>query len=169
MDFKYGLACFVKKDCKSEELGCAELPENKQERKTYFREISAGLLQVVKVDSFVLANIHGLWEENSKKHDTEVRFEQLKIINNFLDTCTEQKIICGDLNVLPETDFLKDLESRYKNMVTEFDVTSTRSSLYDKDMRFADYFLTDKNVPVRKCYTENVTVSDHLPIILNVK
>lgn len=168
LDFQYGLACFVRKEIKHENLGGVRLYDFERKWGDHDGDLAAGLLQSVKINNYTLFNIHGLWQEGSEKKDTDARFEQLKIINNFIEKY-DNKIICGDLNVRPETVFLKSFKENHQDLMHNFNIETTRSSLYKKDLKHADYIFTDKSVLVHDCYTEDVEVSDHLPVIVDTK
>jgi endonuclease/exonuclease/phosphatase family metal-dependent hydrolase len=52
------------------------------------------------------------------------------------------------------------------NLVTKFGVTSTRSSHYLKEEKFADYILVSPHVEVNDFQVLQEEVSDHLPLLL---
>ncbi len=54
-----------------------------------------------------------------------------------------------------------------RNLVKEFGVKSTRSKLYTKPVKFADYILVSNDVKVNKFDVINMEVSDHLPLFLD--
>lgn len=166
LDFKFGLAYFVRKDIPSKDLGGVQLCK----QANHSDRLACGLLQAVKINEYTIFNTHGIWQEGGKG-DTDARFEQLRNIGKFVEGNTddnEKKIICGDLNTLPGTDFIGAFDDKYRNLIKEFNIQSTRSNLYKKNLRFADYIFTDNEINVEECYTEDAAVSDHLPIILNV-
>ena len=77
-----------------------------------------------------------------------------------------EKILCGDFNLLPNTESLAILSEDMKNLVKDFDITSTRSKLYTKPEKFADYILVSPDVSVKKFTVMQDEVSDHLPLLL---
>lgn len=168
LDFQYGLAVYARKSLSQ---GTAEgVPLYTLEGKwsEYTKKVAAGLLLSIPVDSFLVVNIHGLWEEGSYKKDTDIRFEQLRIIEEYLGQFDEPKILCGDFNVLPDTKFLKTLDGSYDNLITKYGISSTRSTLYEKELRFADYMMVDKTIPIINCSVDDIAVSDHLPLIAEI-
>lgn len=113
----------------------------------------------------LIGNLHGLWQA-AGKGDTEDRLTQSKILATFLKKDSSSKIICGDFNMLPETESMRMLEIGMRNLIKEYNVSSTRSSLYEKDIPFSDYFLLSPDLAVRDFKTLDVVVSDHLPLFL---
>lgn len=74
-----------------------------------------------------------------------------------------------DLNVLPETESLKILEKDLKNLIKEYNITSTRSSLYPKENKFADYVLVSPEIKVLDFKVLPDTISDHAPFYLEIR
>ncbi len=53
-----------------------------------------------------------------------------------------------------------------RNLVKEYRVTSTRSQLYKKPDKFADYILVSPEVIVEDFKVLEEEMSDHLPLLL---
>jgi len=60
------------------------------------------------------------------------------------------------------------LENGFKNLITEYNIKTTRSILYRKDDKFADYVLVSPNVQVESFQVLNEIISDHLPLYINL-
>jgi exonuclease III len=115
---------------------------------------------------YTVANLHGLWNGKGKT-DTEERLEQSRKIKHFLKTATTEKnLLCGDFNLAPDTKSLAMLEEGARNLIKEYGVTSTRSELYTKDIKFADYVLVSPAVEVKDFRVLQDVVSDHLPLLV---
>ncbi len=168
LDFVYGVACFVRKGIPFSELGGTHLFPPEPHWEDGYGQVAAGAMQVLQVDGLVVAHIHGLWQEGTQKRDCEARFGQLAIIQHYLAQYNGKVVLCGDFNVAPDTRFLYALTEQYRDLVREYAVTSTRSNLYDKEQRFADYVLLDPSLPVHAFRPEEVTVSDHLPLVVEL-
>jgi endonuclease/exonuclease/phosphatase family metal-dependent hydrolase len=127
-------------------------------------------LQYVTFDhngrEFTVMNFHGLWNGQGKT-DTEDRLLQSRNIKAFMDTLEGGKILAGDFNLLPKTESLAILEEGMRNLVTEYGVTSTRSSLYTKPEKYADYILVSPDVTVNGFRVNPDEVSDHLALELD--
>ncbi len=112
-------------------------------------------------------NFHGLWN-NLGKMDTNSRLQQSQKINDYISKFQNSNIIlCGDFNLLPETKSLSMLEVSMKNLIKEYNITSTRSSYYTKPNKFADYILVSPHLKVNDFQVLQDEVSDHLPLFLD--
>lgn len=115
---------------------------------------------------YLTCNLHGHWTHDGKK-DNPVRLEQSRKILDFLKNVNGAKIICGDFNLLPDTQSIKMLEnSGLRNLVKEFNITSTRSPLYKGSTPFADYCFVSPDVKVKDFQVLQDVVSDHSPLYL---
>jgi endonuclease/exonuclease/phosphatase family metal-dependent hydrolase len=115
---------------------------------------------------FLITNIHGFWKPG-KKGDTKESLEQSDKILDFLKSFTGPKILCGDLNLNPETESIKKLEKNLVNLIAEYKVSNTRSKFYTRNEKFADYILVSPDVKVQDFKVMNEHVSDHLPLYLS--
>ncbi|MSR71391.1 MAG: endonuclease/exonuclease/phosphatase family protein [Candidatus Taylorbacteria bacterium] len=173
VDDYYGNASFVKKDFDVHSSGDIRIFENpaysgkggNHMRKMLWLEISGGKLGK---NMIAILNVHGLWNGKGKS-DTPDRIEQSKRIKEFMDSMKIPKILCGDLNLLPHTESLKMLEKNMQNMIKEYKVTSTRTSLYTRaetNGEFADYIFLSPNFKVHDFKVLPDEVSDHSPLYL---
>lgn len=114
-----------------------------------------------------IMNFHGLWNGKGKT-DTEERLQQSKKIGELTKKIKNPYVICGDFNLLPETESMKSLEDLgLRNLVTEYGITSTRTSFYTKPEKFADYVLTSEGIDVHTFKVLPDEVSDHSPLYLD--
>ncbi len=112
-------------------------------------------------------NFHGLWDSKGKI-DTDDRIIQSKDIKDFMSKFTMSKnILCGDFNILPDTKSISILDEGMKNLIKDFNITSTRSGLYTKPDKFADYIFTSEKLHIKDFKVLQDEVSDHLPLFLN--
>ena len=127
------------------------------------------ILQWVKCEingnPYTIMNVHGLWNGRGKT-DTEERIAQSAKIKNFMQPITTRKILCGDFNLNPHTESLKMLASDMHNLIEMYRVTSTRTSFYPKEEKFADYIFTSKEISINKFEVLKDEVSDHAPLLL---
>jgi len=167
----YGIAIYVKKDIRIIEEGdifVFKYRENMfddDKAKNHARNI-----QWIKIDTDkgprTIINFHGLWNGISKE-DTKERMIQADNIVKFLKNVSSSHVLCGDFNLMPENKSLKMIEDLgMRNLITEFDIISTRSSHYKKPERFADYTLVDKGIQVHDFKVLPDEVSDHLAMYL---
>lgn len=114
---------------------------------------------------YTICNMHGL-HNGSGKDDSGERIKQSENIKKFLDSVTSSKILCGDLNLLPDTKSMAILEKGMQNLIKDNGVISTRSSYYQKEPRFADYMLVSPDIEILDFKVLPDEVSDHLPLLL---
>ncbi len=84
-----------------------------------------------------------------------------------MSTITGRRILCGDFNLTPHTQSLKMLASDMHNLVDIYQVTSTRTRLYPREEKFADYIFTSRDIAVNKFEVLKDEVSDHAPLFLD--
>ena len=115
-----------------------------------------------------IMNFHGLWNGMGKT-DSEDRINQSKNIAKFVGGIQNDFILCGDFNLLPDTESIRILEDAgLRNLVREYGVQSTRTSHYKKSSeKHADYIFVTKNINVRKFEVLPDEVSDHSPLSLD--
>ena len=149
----FGLATFVKKSISIAKEGDTSIYESvstesaNHSRNLQFLEIE------LAANHMTVANVHGLWNGKGKT-DSEDRLEQSRRIKDFMNASQKPRVLCGDFNLLPETESIKILESTgMRNLIKEYGITSTRTSLYNKHEKpvlYADYMFVDPEVRVTR-------------------
>ncbi len=115
----------------------------------------------------LIVNAH-LTHRPAGKQDSEKRLKQSKIIIDFLAMFDCPKILVGDFNLLPDTESVQMIErSGMRNLVKEYGVTSTRTELYTKPLRFADYVFISPGIKVNTFEVLPDIVADHSPLMLD--
>jgi endonuclease/exonuclease/phosphatase family metal-dependent hydrolase len=115
-----------------------------------------------------IMNFHGLWT-GTGKYDTEDRIQQSKNIIEFTKKLEGNYTLCGDFNLLPETESINILENAgLRNLVSEYDITSTRTSFYTKPDKFADYIFTTPGITVKDFKVLPDEVSDHAALYVEI-
>ncbi len=129
------------------------------------RNIQYGTV-VVNGRTVTIINFHGLWNGKGKT-DTEDRIQQSKNILRFAMKLTGDYILCGDFNLLPDTESIKLFESHgLRNLIKEYEIISTRTSFYKKPEKHADYIFVTKGVEVKDFKVLPEEISDHAPLFL---
>ncbi|MDP3956328.1 MAG: hypothetical protein Q8Q18_03750 [bacterium] len=159
------IGTFVNKNLPSRIVAVEQFNHLRKEWPDYNGGFSAGAMLATAVGDIVIANVHGLWQ-GSIKEDTEAKVEQSKIIDQMLRDIVGRKIICGDFNLLPDTEAIKIFSDSYVSLIHEHGVSDTRGPLYEKPLRHADYVFVDRNVKVEYFSVPEMSISDHLPLIL---
>jgi len=166
----YGLMTLVKKDLDVISEGDVFIHKDKG----YIPEGDIGFharnVQFVKIatknGNRSILNFHGLWNGDGKG-DSESRLLQSDRIIQFMKTLSNPYIMCGDFNLLPDTQSIKKLEDfGLHNLIKEYRITSTRTSFYTKAEKFADYALVSDEISVKDFKVLPDEVSDHSPLYL---
>ncbi len=168
VDGVYGIAIFIKKNLLVTEEGEVVIHKN-----TKYDESSghhSRNLQWITFEyegkTYTVINVHGLWNGMGKT-DTPDRITQSTNIRSFMDRVSGPMVVCGDFNLRPDTESMKILEEGMRNLITEYGVQSTRTSIYGKEEQFADYVFVNADVVVSDFKVLPDEVSDHSPLFLN--
>ena len=120
---------------------------------------------------FTIVNEHGIAMPGNKL-DTPARIVQSKKIAEFLGAVRGAKIVCGDFNLDPKTESIKLLKKKFRNLISEFRIPATRSTLNrakyppNEVQLFADYMFVSQDINVKNFQVPDVPISDHLPLVL---
>jgi len=113
-----------------------------------------------------IINFHGLWSKLGKVDTPERELQSIKILD-FLKTLRGEVILCGDFNLMPDTYSIKVFRDyRLTDLIKKFKVTSTRSSMYKGEVKYADYIFCSKGLVIKEFKVFSDDVSDHLPLYL---
>jgi hypothetical protein len=116
----------------------------------------------------LLINFHGI--PGNGKRDTPERVLQMKRLHEVIDACTGKQIILGDFNLNPDTEAIRGLETKFRNLIAEYEIKSTRTNLYPKweTSPFADYAFVTSGISVSGFEVLPHVVSDHAPLMLTI-
>ncbi|MBP1849892.1 endonuclease/exonuclease/phosphatase family protein [Rhizobium halophytocola] len=119
-----------------------------------------------------VVHLHGLRDPQGK-HDTPARQAQaikLKALIEALCQDGDRLVVCGDFNLLPESDTFGVLASLgLRDLVTTGGFSGTRTGYYTKAGRFADYMLVNDAVDVQRFeVVATPEVSDHCALLLDL-
>ncbi len=164
----FGLGCFVKGNLKAAVEDVFIYGEKdrmiKDDKSTIPRNLQI-IKPALKDKDLTLFNYHGIWRPESKSDDAD-RLEASDKIKKIMQNNPGAKILCGDFNLLPDTKSLAILEDGMTNLIKKFNIKSTRSKLYTKEHKFADYMIVSPDVKVINFEVLRDVVSDHLPLLL---
>jgi endonuclease/exonuclease/phosphatase family metal-dependent hydrolase len=174
---EWGLATFVRRTCPvigqaqdfiHGEFSAAGWGDHPRSRNAH------GLRLYDYAGSFPLTivHMHGL-RELAGKQDTPNRLAQAEALIRLVDRLHrrgERLVVCGDFNVLPASVTLQSLRQMgLTDLVTTRGHCDTRTSLYAKEERFADYMLVSPEVMVRRFDVVSAPeVSDHRALLLDL-
>jgi endonuclease/exonuclease/phosphatase family metal-dependent hydrolase len=78
-----------------------------------------------------------------------------------------KKILCGDFNLMPDTQSLQIIAEGMNNLIATYKITSTRTNYYPKEEKFADYIFTSPDIKVNQFAVLRDEVSDHAPLMID--
>ena len=127
-------------------------------------------LTTIKLGSGTLKtlNLHGIWNEN-KLGDARHIHQSEFIINEALKDDLPT-IIMGDFNLLPESEGIGLMNKRFRNLINEYGIKSTRPVFddgLDQGGMVVDYIFTNDKVKVNNFEVGDTDISDHRPLILD--
>ncbi len=134
--------------------------ENPEEVKHHF--LSAGFKRLfieykVKNITFFLAHLA------LRKH---VRKRQIEEISSIMKACKTKKVLMGDFNIFDGKEELKQLMKENSLKFTDKDEKTFPSWDPKKHL---DFILTSKDIKVKNFKTFNKNLSDHLPIMVELR
>lgn len=115
-----------------------------------------------------IINVHGIWNEG--KLGDERTINQCQFIIDKALANDYPTIILGDFNLLPETESIKLLNNKFRNLIEENNIKSTRPNFddgLDKGKIVCDYIFVDDKIHINKFEVLENNISDHLPLILD--
>ena len=126
------------------------------------------LIDRTAVRAMTVVHLHGL-RDPLGKHDTPARRAQAERLVSLIDTARQPNdltVLCGDLNLLPDSDTFDRLAD--VGLVDLVGTNDTRTSRYTKPVRHASYFLvSDVDAVQRFEIPATPEVSDHRPLIVD--
>lgn len=181
VDFQtsFGLAMFIRKDLKVNKAGDVFVFRHKNACQFNNADQHAAVtmgrnMQYAEIETaqglYTICNLHGLWNGQGKS-DSPNRIQQSYQITSFLKQVSGKKILGGDFNLLPNTESLQIIKTGLIDLITQYNIQSTRSHYYrhygENDSNFADYMLVSPDITVQDFKVLSDAVSDHLPLYLD--
>ena len=123
---------------------------------------------IIENRPITIVNFHGLWNGKGKT-DTEDRIQQSQNIINFIQSLNGECVICGDFNLLPDTESIKIFERfGLRNLINKYGIKSTRTSYYTKPEKYADYVFISNGITPKDFRVLSDNVSDHAPLLIEI-
>ena len=169
-----GLAIFVKKSIKTGRVfgkhvegtvnGEVDFRNGKEANAVQCLEI------VTKTGNFWVMNFHGQSRPGDKL-DTPKRLKQSKILAGLIKKLKGPKILCGDFNLMPNTESVRIVErTGLENLITIYKIKNTRNSVswkrYGNRQHFADFTFVSPGLKVKSFKVPYNLASDHLPMVV---
>jgi endonuclease/exonuclease/phosphatase family metal-dependent hydrolase len=169
----YGVAMFIHKDYEIKKTGDVfiyrergHIPEGDMGR--HARNLQYATVVKAGEEPITVVNVHGLWNGQGKS-DTEERIEQSQRIVDFIRGLDTKIVLCGDFNLRLDTKSLTMIEATgLRNLIKEYSVPTTRTSLYGKPETHADYVFVSPEIKEKKFLVMPDVVSDHAPLQIDI-
>jgi endonuclease/exonuclease/phosphatase family metal-dependent hydrolase len=116
-----------------------------------------------------VVHLHGL-RDSQGKHDTPARRQQAANLVQMVEqlrAAGDLTVVCGDLNLLPDSETFRTLAEL--DLVDLVETADTRTSRYAKPIRHANYLLvSDVDAVVNFEILKSPEVSDHRALVLDI-
>lgn len=172
IEVPFGNAIFVNKKLKMKEIGNIFVHNeryNNIRKDEGFPNLSKSVQFINferKRGNYWVFNYHGVWIPGPKI-DNEYRTKASKNIRKIMDSKIGAKILCGDFNLLPNTESLKILLAGMRDLVKENNITSTRNKYFKGNFStYSDYVIVSNDIKVKDFQVLKDEVSDHAPLLL---
>lgn len=114
-------------------------------------------------------NYHGIAYPGTKI-DTAERLKQSAKILEAMAKLSGPKILCGDFNLMPDTESIRMLGVNAKDLIKDYAIENTRNEIswknYNNKQYFADFMFTSSEIKVSDFKVPYILVSDHLPMLV---
>lgn len=168
-----GQAIFINKRHKVLNSGSIYIYGNERTKIAENFQNEPKIMQFVEVEAgghkLLVCNAHGKWHAGDKL-DSPDRLKQSEIIRTFLTERQGAKILCGDFNLMPDTESIRMLGRVLSDLIQEYKITNTRNEIswnkYHDRQSFADFTFVSREIKVSAFEVPYNLVSDHLPMIL---
>jgi len=124
----------------------------------------------LKIENKILQIINIHWTYSKNKLDSKRSTKQIEKIIKIIERKNIPTIILWDFNLFPETEWIKILSSKFKNLIFENNIKSTRPEFkdnLDEWNNIVDYIFVNDKIKVNTFEVINTDISDHLPLILD--
>lgn len=169
---KHGLAVFIRKNVKVANSSVINMGPS-QGTKTDPAEGNT-IVQVLNLaleeKTFSVINYHGPAQPGDKLDTPERIANSEKLKSTWENLGAKAKILCGDFNLMPETQSIKMLGKCGRDLIKEFKITNTRNEIswkkYNNKQSYADFMFVSPEIRVKNFQVPHNLVSDHLPMVL---
>lgn len=124
-------------------------------------------LEINNLQQLRIINYHGIWSKD-KQGTEETRSVSQKLLK-FSEQVTYPMIICGDLNLFPDSESVKILNKAFTSLVDKYKITRTRpksNELSSAKRNVVDYIFISQGIKETNIKVIDSDVSDHFPLLL---
>jgi endonuclease/exonuclease/phosphatase family metal-dependent hydrolase len=178
VDFEVGLgqATFIKNNFKIEKSEHLFICGQKNSADPKIETTVPGAMLCCKIkndkETYNICNVHAIAFPGDKL-DAPERLEQSRKINKVVEREKNKGVIvCGDFNLMPETESIKMIGKNMQNLIEKYKIKNTRSRLspyFGKpdEQKFADYAFVSPDIKIKEFKVLEDQISDHLPLYIN--
>lgn len=119
----------------------------------------------IEGEKLLLINVHGIWTED-KLGDERTVLQIHRLIEE-VERESLPSIIVGDFNLLLHSSSITLMNQRFRNLIDEFSISSTRPSFddgLDHGDIVCDYVFVNDKIKVTHLQVIPTTISDHFPL-----
>jgi endonuclease/exonuclease/phosphatase family metal-dependent hydrolase len=126
----------------------------------------------LKNSNLNILNTHGFFVPSTKLGN-EQTMQQNRAILDYAQSLNSPIIICGDFNLVPESESIQLLDRHFTNLVAKSGAMSTYSTInwnnktHKWDELVCDYIFTSPDIKINKFEISEEIVSDHKALILD--
>jgi endonuclease/exonuclease/phosphatase family metal-dependent hydrolase len=110
-------------------------------------------------------NHHGYFMQEHKKGCPETE-QRMKVLHDYIVKLEGPVILMGDLNVLPDSTSLKDINKTLENLCVTRGIETTRNANAKTKIEICDYIFVNDKLAVKHFSVADDHISDHLALVL---
>lgn len=111
-----------------------------------------------------ILNHHGYHLHESKRGN-EITMQSMQIIADVIDRLNGPVILCGDFNLVPESESIGVINRRLINLTNQYGIDNTLTELDGRNIA-CDYIFVNDQVHVKNFARSDALISDHYPLVL---
>lgn len=119
-------------------------------------------------------NHHGYWEPNGM--GSAVSVEKMQLVKDFAQAKPAPRVVCGDLNVIPESPAMRVWDDSFENLTAIYKLKTTLGSLSKANLKSfkgdphvaCDHILVSPDIKHANFTVLNDIISDHLGLTVEL-
>jgi len=146
--------------------------EYSADRTNFYTEDHARSIEIIELNIGIkeirIINLHGTYSRDKLDNDRTIK--QSEYILEIVKRKNIPTILVGDFNLLLKTKSIEMLNKKFRNLIDEYKITSTRPKFDDgRDVggNIVDYVFVDDSIIVNNFEVIDTLISDHFPLILD--
>lgn len=112
-----------------------------------------------------LLTLHG-YHVKAHKNGNDETMKACQMLLDYVGRLDGAVIITGDFNLAPTSESIQVINQKFRNLATEYKLTTTRNNLTSKT-EVCDYIFTNDKVKINDFYMSDIIASDHNALMLD--